>query len=139
MGRQAGNHVHRRIAVIEDDEHVSMLLCYNLRAAGYEPEACGDGYEALRRLMSAPPALVLLDWMMPGLSGIEILRALRKAPELRGLPVLMVTARTGLEDRNRALGLGVDEVLAKPFSISYVLTRVQALLSDGENASAMRN
>ncbi len=120
-----------RIALIEDDESLALLLSYNLDAMGYAVEWTAHGAEALKRLLSDPPALVVLDWVMPGLSGIEILRQIRQNAHTRTLPVLMLTARTDREDRRRAHELGVDAFMAKPFAVGDLISRLQHLLSSG--------
>lgn len=117
-----------RIALIEDDESLALLLSYNLDAAGCVVEWSAHGAHALAQLLSNPPDLVVLDWVVPGLSGIEILRQIRLNDHTRGLPVLMLTGRTDREDRLRALSLGVDAYVAKPFSMGDVIARMQGLL-----------
>jgi two-component system phosphate regulon response regulator PhoB len=120
-----------RIALIEDDESLALLLRYNLEAVGYTVEWCAHGTLALRRVLDDPPDLVMLDWLIPGLSGIEILRKIRQEAHTRSLPVLMLTARTDREDRMRAAELGVDAFICKPFAVGEVMSRLQHLLSSG--------
>lgn len=117
-----------RIALIEDDESLALLLSYNLDAMGYAVEWAAHGTLALKRLLSDPPDLVMLDWVVPGLSGIEILRQIRQNAHTRALPVVMLTARTDREDRRRAAELGVDAFIAKPFAVGDVMARLQHLL-----------
>lgn len=129
MGTTSPGKKAPRIALIEDDESLALLLGYNLDALGYVVEWSSDGAVALKRLLDAPPDLVMLDWVMPGLSGIEILRQVRRNAHTRSLPVLMLTARSDREDRRRAAELGVDAFITKPFAVGDVVTRLQDLLS----------
>lgn len=117
-----------RIALVEDDESLAQLLLYNLGSVGYAVEWTAHGTAALKRLLGDPPDLVLLDWVLPGLSGIEILRQIRQNPHTRRLPVLMLTARTGREDQQRATELGVDAFIPKPFAVGDVVGRLQRIL-----------
>jgi two-component system phosphate regulon response regulator PhoB len=117
-----------RIALVEDDESLALLLHYNLDAMGFAVEWTTHGSVALRRLLSDPPDLVMLDWVIPGISGIEILRQIRQNAHTRTLPVFMLTGRTDREDRLRASELGVDAFIAKPFALDDVLARLQHLL-----------
>ena len=117
-----------RVAVIEDDELLAMLLRYNIEAAGAIVECSTDGRAALRRLQSDPPDAVLLDWELPSLSGIEILRQLRLSPATRELPILMLTGRSGRLDRAHAQAIGIDAYLVKPFSIREVLEWLGSML-----------
>lgn len=117
-----------RIALVEDDESLALLLRYNLEAAGCVVEWNAHGAHALSRLLRDPPDLVVLDWVVPGLSGIEILRQIRLNDRTRTIPVLMLTGRTDREDGLRAKSLGVDAFVAKPFSMADVIARLQELL-----------
>ncbi len=117
-----------RIALVEDDESLAQLLLYNLDAVGYAVEWMAHGTAALKHLLGDPPDLVLLDWVLPGLSGIEILRQIRQNPDTRALPVLMITARTDREDHQRATELGVDAFIPKPFAVGDVVARLQRIL-----------
>lgn len=131
MGSHSPAKLAPRIALIEDDETLALVLRYNLEAAGYSVDWCAHGTQALRQVLSDPPDLVVLDWLMPGLSGIEILRRIRLEAHTRTLPVLMLTARTDREDRMRAAELGVDAYIGKPFAIGEVMSRMHHLLSSG--------
>jgi two-component system phosphate regulon response regulator PhoB len=117
-----------RILVVEDEEPLSLLLGYNLEAEGYAVETVARGDEAETRLREAVPDLVLLDWMLPGLSGIELCRRIRARPETERLPVLMLTARGEEGERVRGLAVGADDYVVKPFSIPELMARVRALL-----------
>ncbi len=117
-----------RILIVEDEVSLVTMMRYNLEKRGYQVDEAGDGLEALSRIKEAPPDLVLLDWMLPGLSGIEICRQLRRRPETRDLPIILVTARADDQDAVRGLNTGADDYISKPFSIDALLARVQALL-----------
>lgn len=116
------------ILIVEDEEPLTLLLRYNLEAEGYEVSTCARGDEAETRLREQVPDLVVLDWMMPGLSGIELCRRLRARPETRQLPILMLTARGEESERVRGLATGADDYVVKPFSVPELLARIRALL-----------
>lgn len=117
-----------RVLVVEDEEQLGILLRYNLEAEGYEVDAVFRGDEAELRVREQVPDLVLLDWMLPGLSGIELCRRLRMRRETETLPVIMLTARGEEGDRVRGLATGADDYITKPFSVPELLARVRALL-----------
>lgn len=117
-----------RILVVEDEEALAVLLRYNLEAEGYTVESVARGDEAEVSLREQAPDLVLLDWMLPGLSGIELCRRIRSRRETERLPVIMITARGEESDRIRGLVTGADDYIAKPFSVPELLARVKALL-----------
>jgi two-component system phosphate regulon response regulator PhoB len=117
-----------RILVVEDEEALTTLLRYNLEAEGYEVEAVARGDEADTRLKERIPDLVVLDWMLPGLSGIELCRRLRARPETRQLPIIMLTARGEESERVRGLATGADDYVVKPFSVPELLARLKSLL-----------
>jgi two-component system phosphate regulon response regulator PhoB len=116
------------ILVVEDEAPLLTLLRYNLEKQGFRVEEAADGQEALMRVAEARPDLVLLDWMLPALSGLEVCRQLRRRPNTRDLPIIMVTARTEDQDAVRALDLGADDYIAKPFVMDALLARIRALL-----------
>jgi two-component system phosphate regulon response regulator PhoB len=117
-----------RILIVEDEEALTLLLRYNLEAAGYDIESVARGDEADLRLREAIPDVVILDWMLPGVSGIELCRRLRSRPETRQLPIVMLTARGEESERVRGLSTGADDYVVKPFSVPELLARVAALL-----------
>ncbi len=117
-----------RIFVVEDEEPLVLLLKYNLEAEGYHVEVAMRGDEAEIRLREHTPDLVLLDWMLPGLSGIELCRRLRAREETRDLPILMLTARGEESERIRGLRTGADDYVVKPFSVPELIARVKAIL-----------
>jgi len=116
------------ILIVEDEDALTLLLRYNLETQGYEVETIGRGDEADTRLKEGTPDLVILDWMLPGLSGIELCRRLRARPETRQLPIIMLTARGEESERVRGLSTGADDYIVKPFSVPELLARVNALL-----------
>jgi two-component system phosphate regulon response regulator PhoB len=117
-----------RILIVEDEEALTLLLRYNLEAEGYDVETVARGDEADTRLRERVPDLAILDWMLPGLSGIELCRRLRNRPETRTLPIIMLTARGEESERVRGLGTGADDYIVKPFSLPELLARIAALL-----------
>jgi two-component system phosphate regulon response regulator PhoB len=117
-----------RILVVEDEEALFALLEYNLTREGFGVRGSADGDDAMMALEEERPDLVILDWMLPGLSGIEICRRIRARAELRDMPVIMLTARGEEADRIRGLDTGADDYLTKPFSIPELIARVRALL-----------
>ena len=117
-----------RILIVEDEEPLSLLLRYNLEADGYEVDTVARGDEADTRLRESTPDLVVLDWMLPGLSGIELCRRLRARPETKALPIIMLTARGEESERIRGLSTGADDYIVKPFSVPELIARVRALL-----------
>ena len=117
-----------RILVVEDEAALSLLLAYNLEAEGYVVERVERGDEAELRLEEAAPDLVVLDWMLPGVSGLEICRRLRARESTRTLPVIMLTARGEEGERVRGLSVGADDYVVKPFSVPELMARVRALL-----------
>ena len=116
------------ILIVEDEEALTLLLRYNLETQGYEVETIARGDEADTRLKEGTPDLIILDWMLPGLSGIELCRRLRARPETRQLPIIMLTARGEESERVRGLSTGADDYIVKPFSVPELLARVNALL-----------
>jgi two-component system phosphate regulon response regulator PhoB len=116
------------ILIVEDEEPLTLLLRYNLEAEGYSVDSVARGDDADIRLREHVPDLVLLDWMLPGLSGIELCRRIRSRRETERLPVIMLTARGEEGDRVRGLATGADDYIVKPFSVPELLARVRALL-----------
>jgi two-component system phosphate regulon response regulator PhoB len=117
-----------RVALVEDQPDVASLLHYNLAAAGFQVEVMTRGDDAEAKLQAQPPDLLILDWMLPGLSGIELLRRLRRWPRTQHLPIIMLTARTEESELVRALEAGADDFVPKPFSLKELLARADALL-----------
>lgn len=117
-----------RILVVEDEASLGLLLSYNLEAEGFVVERVERGDEAELRLAESPPDLVILDWMLPGVSGFEICRRLRAREATKTLPVIMLTARGEESERVRGLTIGADDYIVKPFSVPELMARVRALL-----------
>ncbi len=116
------------VLVVEDEPALATLLRYNLEKQGFRVDEASDGQEAMTRIAEAPPDLVLLDWMLPVMSGIEVCRQIRRKASTRDLPVIMVTARTEDQDAVRGLNTGADDYITKPFNIEALLARMRALL-----------
>src|SRR3989440_1617996 len=117
-----------RILVVEDEAALTTLLQYNLDAEGYEVETVGRGDDAETMLRQRLPDLVVLDWMLPGLPGLELCRRLRARRETKSLPIIMLTARGEESERVRGLATGADDYIVKPFSVPELLARVRGLL-----------
>jgi two-component system phosphate regulon response regulator PhoB len=117
-----------RILIVEDEDTLLELLRYNLEKSGYAVEAIAHGDQAEARLKETVPDLLVLDWMLPGLSGIELCRRLRQSAATRGLPIILLTARGEESDRVRGFDTGADDYVVKPFSVKELLARVAALL-----------
>jgi len=116
------------ILVMEDEDALATLLQYNLEKEGYDVAVASDGDEGMLQIEERIPDLVLLDWMLPKLSGIEVCRRIRNRPETRNLPVVMLTARGEETDRVRGLDTGADDYLTKPFSMVELMARIRAVL-----------
>lgn len=117
-----------RILVVEDESDIAALVAYQLAHAGYQVRTASSGTEALRTVESDPPDLVVLDIMLPGMSGDEFLKTLRSRRETSRTPVIILTARTAEEDRLQGLELGADDYMTKPFSPKELVLRVKAVL-----------
>lgn len=116
------------ILVVEDEDALATLLKYNLDKEGHRVVVASDGEEALMLVDERQPDLIVLDWMLPKVSGIEVCRRLRAKPETKNLPVIMLTARGEESDRVRGLDTGADDYIVKPFSMSELAARVRAVL-----------
>jgi two-component system phosphate regulon response regulator PhoB len=116
------------ILVVEDEAPLVTMLRYNLEKQGFRVEEATDGQEALTKIAEVKPDLVLLDWMLPAMSGIEVCRQIRRKPGTRDLPVIMVTARAEDSDAVRGLNTGADDYITKPFPMETLLARIRALL-----------
>lgn len=117
-----------KILIVEDEDALVTLITYNLEAEGYEVVTVKLGDEALVCVKEEQPDLIILDWMLPGLSGIEICRQIRSGNDTKSLPIIMLTARGEEGDRLRGLATGADDYMVKPFSVAELLARVKALL-----------
>jgi len=116
------------ILIVEDEAAIVTLLSYNLEREGFQVLEARDGEEGLLLATERRPDLILLDWMLPLLSGIEVCRRLRRTPQTRSIPIIMLTARGEEGDRVRGLNAGADDYVTKPFSPSELLARVRAVM-----------
>jgi two-component system phosphate regulon response regulator PhoB len=116
------------VLIVEDEAALMTMLRYNLEKQGFRVEEAGDGEEALTRINELKPDMVLLDWMLPHLSGIEVCRQIRRRPATRELPVIMITARSEDQDAVRGLNTGADDYVTKPFSTEALVARMRALM-----------
>lgn len=124
------------ILVVEDEQALVTLLRYNFEAAGYEVATALDGDEALMAIAERRPDLIVLDWMLPSISGLEVCRQIRRKPETRDVPVIMLTARGEEADRVRGLDSGADDYVTKPFSPTELVARVRAVLRRSRPSTA---
>jgi len=113
---------------VEDEQAIREMVCVALRHAGYECIEAADATQAQTRILATMPDLVLLDWMLPGISGVDYARRLRQEKLTRHLPIIMLTARTQEEDKLKGLETGADDYVTKPFSTRELLARIKALL-----------
>src|SRR3954454_7121384 len=116
------------VLIVEDEAPLVTMLRYNLEREGFAVDAAGDGEEALLRIAERKPDAVLLDWMLPMVSGLEVCRRLRRASATRTLPIIMLTARTAEGDRVRGLDSGADDYIVKPFSPGELIARLRAVI-----------
>jgi len=116
------------ILIVEDEEPIKVLLTYNFEAEGYRVRATSSGEEVGPMIADERPNLIILDWMLPGISGIEVCRLLRARPETRDIPIVMLTARGEEAERVRGLATGADDYVVKPFSVPELLARIKSIL-----------
>lgn len=126
-----------RILVVEDEPDVREVLRFNLAQAGYEVFGAPSGRDGINLARQRRPDLVLLDWMLPDVSGIDVCRSLKDAPTTRRIPVVMLTARTDEIDKVVAFELGVEDYVTKPFSVRELLLRIRAILRRAEGEPAL--
>ncbi|MBV7256804.1 phosphate regulon transcriptional regulator PhoB [Pacificimonas sp. WHA3] len=117
-----------KVLIVEDDANLVELLTYNFQKEGFDTIQTEDGEEALMLALEQDPDIIILDWMIANLSGIEVCRRLRRDPQTANLPVIMLTARTDEADRIRGLDTGADDYITKPFSPRELIARVHAVL-----------
>jgi len=124
----------RNILIVEDDPDIAESLVYNLRREGFRPVTAESGEKGLRLALDDknPPGLVILDLMLPGMSGIELCRRLRKETLTEKTPIIMLTAKAAESDRIAGLDIGADDYVAKPFSVKELMARVRAVLRRSE-------
>jgi two-component system, OmpR family, phosphate regulon response regulator PhoB len=124
------------VLLVEDEPSQREILRYNLEAEGFEVVAASNGEEALERVAEGLPDLILLDWMMPHVSGLEVCRRLRAKPETKGIPILMLSARSEEVDKVRGLETGADDYVIKPYSVAELMARLRAHLRRARPAVA---
>lgn len=120
--------VSHKILVVEDEVDIATLVCFNLQRVGYAVDMAHDGREGLEKILKEQPDLVVLDLMLPGMDGFSILKEMQRDIRANTIPVLMLTAKSQIDDRIRGLESGVDDYLTKPFSPKELILRVQAIL-----------
>ena len=116
------------ILVVEDEPAIQELISYGLRQAGHETFCAGDAEQAMKIANDVLPDLVLLDWMLPGMNGIEFAKMLRQVPRTKNIPIIMLTARTEESDKVSGLEVGADDYITKPFSPRELVARIKAVL-----------
>ncbi len=119
---------HRRVLIVDDEPALREMVAMTLTQAGFSVVEAGDASQARRRLAECLPDLMLLDWMLPGMSGIDFARMLRASPQTRRLPIIMLTARGEEEERIHGLEVGADDYITKPFSTRELVARARAVL-----------
>ena len=124
----------RHILVVEDDAAIRAMLSFNLERAGFTVLAVENGRSARAAIADARPDLILMDWMLPDVSGLELTRQLKRDPDTREIPVLMVTARVDEDDRVAGLEGGADDYIVKPFAARELVARIRAQLRRGGGA-----
>ncbi len=117
-----------KIVVVEDEQGLQTILKYNLENEGYQTVQVLDGKKAVDTILKEEPDLILLDWMLPHVSGVEICKAVRQNHEVRHTPILMLTARGDEADKISGLSIGADDYMTKPFSVPELMARIKALL-----------
>ena len=124
------------VMIVEDEASLVTMLRYNLEKEGYNVTEASDGEEAVTVADETPPDAVILDWMLPRMSGIEVCRQLRRKTETRSVPIIMLTARSEETDKVRGLNVGADDYMTKPFSMPELVARVRALLRRAKPSQA---
>ena len=117
-----------RILIVEDEEGIREMLGYTLTKEGFQFEEAESVEQAQQRLLESLPDMILLDWMLPGTSGVDYLRRLRKTPETKNIPIIMLTAKAGEADKIEGLDVGADDYITKPFSTRELMARIKAIL-----------
>jgi len=120
--------MNSKILVVDDEPAIRKMLGFALSGEGYQISEAGTGDEAQNTIKKTPPDLILLDWMMPGLSGVDLARRLKRDPETKDLPIIMLSAKGEEQDKIKALDTGADDYVTKPFSTQELLARIRAVL-----------
>ena len=116
------------VMVIEDEEALSMLLSYNLEKEGYQVYTVASGLNAVSEVEKHLPSVIILDWMLPEISGVEICKLIRSKPDIKNIPIIMLTAKSQEEDKIKGLSAGADDYVTKPFSVPELMARVKTNL-----------
>jgi two-component system phosphate regulon response regulator PhoB len=119
---------NKRILIVEDEASIREMLRFALQRAQFQVMEAADAQAARLQIAEAHPDLILMDWMLPGVSGVELARELKGAPQTRDVPIIMVTARSEEEDKIRGLNIGCDDYVSKPFSFPELVARIKAVL-----------
>ncbi len=117
-----------KVLVIDDEKHIVELLKFNLENVNYEVHSSYDGLDGFTKIKEISPDLILLDWMLPNISGIELLKKIRKDKDLKNIPIIMLTAKNVENDKIEGLDAGADDYITKPFSIKELLARINSVL-----------
>lgn len=123
-----GQGLHRTVLVVDDEKDITDLVSYNLTQEGFRVLVADNGYEAVEIAKKKRPDIVVLDWMMPEMDGLEACRCLRKCPDTENVPIIMLTAKVDLTDKVLGLEMGADDYLTKPFHIRELLARIHAMI-----------
>ena len=126
------------IMVVEDEEALALLLKYNLEKEGYEVVVESRGSRVLGQVEKYCPSVILLDWMLPELSGVEICKLIRSKPDIKSIPIIMLTAKGQEEDKVKGLSAGADDYVTKPFSVPELMARVRANLRRAPEVSTVK-
>jgi two-component system phosphate regulon response regulator PhoB len=122
----------KTVLVVDDEPSIREMVGFALERAGFEPQGAADAQEAMARIADQPPALILLDWMLPDLSGVDLARRLKKDEVTSPIPIIMLTAKTEENDKVRGLQVGADDYVTKPFSPRELMARISAVLRRSE-------
>lgn len=117
-----------KVLIIDDEMHIVELLRFNLETSGYKTIYSYDGFDGFIKAKEEKPDLILLDWMLPNISGIEVLKKIRQDAELKKIPVIMLTAKNMEDDKVEGLEVGADDYITKPFSIKELLARITSVM-----------
>ena len=130
--------MNNKILIVEDEKDIRDLIIYALEAKGYEAISADDGEKALKMLKENKPDLVILDWMLPSVSGLEICRNIRRDKNIKNIPIIMLTAKITEDDKILGLDSGADDYITKPFSTAELTSRVKAILRRTERNNSKK-
>ena len=125
-----------KIMIVEYEQAITLLIKYNLEKAGYETVCVNHGGKVISEIEKTSPSLILLDWMLPEISGLELCKIIRNSPEINNIPIIMLTAKGQEEDKIAGLSAGADDYVTKPFSVPELLARIQTNLRRVSNTSS---